>query len=119
MQWASFRQNWVRFSQNFVHCDYRLRADVVSIPIMPAEKSGLDFVPLGTVLYLPESKRFYIQWDSPFSSSLHYYGPFQGEPAVKLGLRLLESRLQPDERFCNALLNQVEFDLRHRILCIR
>ena len=66
--------------------EYRLRSDVVSLPIMRAEKSPLDFIPLGTVFYLPASKSFYIQWDSLGASTLHYYGPFYGEPASKLGL---------------------------------
>jgi serine/threonine protein kinase len=73
---------------------YRLRSDVVSLPIMPAEKAALDVVPLGTVLYLPDSKAFYIQWDSAYASGLHYYGPFYGEPAAKLGLK----QVSPEEK---------------------
>jgi serine/threonine protein kinase len=66
--------------------EYRLRADVVSIPILPAEKSALSFIPLGTVHYLPAGKKFYLQWDGIGASTLHYFGPFYGEPAKVLGL---------------------------------
>jgi serine/threonine protein kinase/WD40 repeat protein len=65
--------------------EYRLRSDVVRIPIVPAEKGRLDFIPMGTVHYMLASKGFYIQWDSPAASTLHYYGPFYGVSLDKLG----------------------------------
>ena len=67
--------------------EYRLRADVVSLPILPAEKSQLDFAPLGVAFYLPAGKDFYVQWDGLVASTLHYYGPFYGNPVKVLGLR--------------------------------
>jgi hypothetical protein len=39
-----------------------------------------------TVYHPPNTNRFYIQHDQIGSSTLHYYGPFQGEMWLKLGL---------------------------------
>jgi Tol biopolymer transport system component len=44
--------------------------------------SGLD----GTVYYIPEKEIFYIQHDKLGSSTLTYYGPFNGDPHQVLGL---------------------------------
>ena len=65
--------------------EYRLRSDVVAVPIMPAEKGKLDFIPLGTA-YLTVSKGVYIQWDGWAASTLHFYGPFYGNKIKKLGI---------------------------------
>ena len=72
----------------------RIRAEVVAIPVMPAEKSGVD-VPLGQVFDLPASKVFYIQWDAMGASTLHFYGPFDGDPAAKLGLKPVPADVKP------------------------
>jgi WD40 repeat protein len=66
--------------------EFRLREDVVTIPIVLAERTRLGFIPLGKVYYLPASKGFYIQWDEIGASTLHYYGPFYGRRLEKLGL---------------------------------
>ena len=65
---------------------YRLRSVVTPYAIMPVEKSALDFIPLGYVYYSAAGKQFYIQWDGLGASTLHYYGPFHGDPAKTLGL---------------------------------
>ena len=67
--------------------EYRVRSDVVSLPILPAGASSLNFVPLGHAFYLPAGKKFYIQWDGMGASTQHYYGPFHGDPAQVLGLQ--------------------------------
>jgi tRNA A-37 threonylcarbamoyl transferase component Bud32 len=68
---------------------YRRRADVTAIPVLPAEKSPLDFVPLGEVLSRAGAGSFYIQWDAMGASTHHYYGPFlsNSEVAAALGPR--------------------------------
>ena len=66
--------------------EYRQRPTVIPIPILPAEQSSLGFIPLGRVLYLAGSKKFYLQWDGLGANTLHYYGPFYGNPASVLGL---------------------------------
>jgi hypothetical protein len=71
--------------------EYRLRADVVAVQIVPAEKGDFGFVPLGTA-YLTVSKGVYIQWDSVAASTLHYYGPFYGERIKKLGIDFREAK---------------------------
>ena len=65
--------------------EYRLRSDIVAIPIMPAERGKLDFIPLATA-YLTVSKGVYIQWDGWAASTRHYYGPFYGNKIKKLGI---------------------------------
>ena len=79
--------------------EYRLRSDVVTIPILPAGRSRLGFVPLGKVYYLPASKGFYLQWDDAAASTLHYYGPFYGVALHKLGQasKPAENEAQPKE----------------------
>jgi hypothetical protein len=44
-----------------------------------------------TVLNLDHGKCFYIQWDGLGAGTRHYYGPFRGDPAQKLGLTLSET----------------------------
>jgi WD40 repeat protein len=75
--------------------EYRFRSDVMTYPILPAEKSAMSFIPMGKVLYLPAGKKFYIQWDGIGASTLHYYGPFYGDPAVKLGLKAQPGEAEP------------------------
>jgi hypothetical protein len=41
---------------------------------------------LGDVLYIPRLDRFYVQSDPIASSTLTYYGPFEGEPWERLGI---------------------------------
>jgi hypothetical protein len=64
---------------------YRIRSDVVQRPI----RSGTTTLesPNGMAYYLPSKHRFYIQWDSMGASTLHYYGPFDGDPVEVLGLK--------------------------------
>jgi serine/threonine protein kinase len=66
--------------------EYRLRADVVAIPVRSANPKASDFA-MGRVYYLPAGNKFYIQWDSIYASSLHFYGPFYGNPKKVLGLQ--------------------------------
>ena len=40
----------------------------------------------GEVLYIPRLNRFYVQHDPLGSSTLTYYGPFEGEPWERLGI---------------------------------
>ena len=61
--------------------EYRWRTGVVSHPLLPAETSSVDFLPVHEV---PAGKLFYIQWDGLGASTLHYYGPFHGDPAAML-----------------------------------
>jgi len=59
-------------------------------------------LPLGNVLYLPASKKFYVQWDNGAANTRHYYGPFDGEPGAKLGLeasRFEVSQFRRNEAF--------------------
>ncbi|MEX2139060.1 MAG: protein kinase [Pirellulales bacterium] len=71
--------------------NYRLRADVVSIPIVPTDKSDLELGSQGRVFYMPASKGFFLQWDSIAASTLHYYGPFYGISLARIGSRPRES----------------------------
>ena len=76
---------------------YRQRADVVAIPILPAEKSPLDIIPLGEVLHQISDTTFYIQWDAMGSSTHHYYGPYHDfdEITKVLGLKLTNGGKAP------------------------
>lgn len=69
--------------------EFRLRKEVEQIPILTSEEPGSKFFLSATVYQLPASKSFYVQWDNALSSTHHYYGPFYGEPAAKLGLKLV------------------------------
>lgn len=64
---------------------YRLRKGIVTYPIVPGDE-GFE-IPLGTVYMVPQTNRFYVQWDRLGSSQRTYYGPFEGDPAAVLGLR--------------------------------
>ena len=46
--------------------------------------SGLD----GTVYYIPKKKCFYIQSDPPGSSTMTFFGPFQGDPTKVLKIEI-------------------------------
>ena len=50
---------------------YRIRANVVQV------YGQLD----GTVYHLPHKNKFYVQHDPIGSSTMTYYGPFDGDPA--------------------------------------
>ena len=41
---------------------------------------------VATVYWVKERNRFYVQYDSRGSSTLHFYGPFEGNPRQTLGL---------------------------------
>jgi len=58
---------------------YHLRGDIVRVQ-EPA------VVPCGEVFYIPRKKVFYVQYDPLGSSTLHYYGPFKGDPFEQLGI---------------------------------
>ena len=52
---------------------------------MPERVAGAC-LPQVTVYYLPAERRFYVQCDPLGTSTLHYYGPFQGNPTEVLKL---------------------------------
>ncbi len=56
---------------------YHIQKDVTAI------YSGLD----GTVYFIPGRNIFYVQHDLAGASTLHYYGPFDGDPYVVLKLQ--------------------------------
>jgi hypothetical protein len=56
---------------------YSVRADVI---VLPPKAIGN-----ATVYWVKPSNRFYIQDDAPGSSTLHYYGPFEGDPRQMQG----------------------------------
>ncbi len=58
--------------------EYRIRKDVQrrELPIATEEK---PFINSG-IFYLPEKNVYYIQYDDAGASTLHYYGPFEGDP---------------------------------------
>ncbi len=87
--------------------EYTMRPEVVSLPIVKAGKWPLGFVPLGTLLSLPAAKSFYIQWDGMGASTLHYYGPFHGDPATMLTGTPLHQRLAADAAARAAILGDV------------
>jgi len=58
---------------------YELRAGVVF-----ARHMELPMV--GAVCYVPAKDAFYVQHDSVWSSTLTYYGPFEGKPWERLGI---------------------------------
>jgi len=64
---------------------YRLRRYVVRLPLPGAVGTGLTTLPTGYVYSMLLRNRFYIQWDALGESALHYYGPFEGDPAKVLG----------------------------------
>ncbi|HMP82256.1 MAG TPA: hypothetical protein PKA41_06050 [Verrucomicrobiota bacterium] len=64
--------------------EYRIRSNARQIPLWP-EPFAADGK-FGSVYFLTNKDRFYIQWDAAGASTLHYYGPFQGDPARLLGL---------------------------------
>jgi beta-lactamase regulating signal transducer with metallopeptidase domain len=58
--------------------EYRIRSDVKRIQIPSAISNPLFSA--GEIFYLPQKNAFYIQSDPAGASTLHYYGPFQGNP---------------------------------------
>ncbi len=62
---------------------YEIRKDVI------CSYMGLD----GTVYYVPGKKHFYVQKDPLESSTLTFYGPFDGDPQEALNLS--ESDMRP------------------------
>jgi biopolymer transport protein ExbD len=66
---------------------YHLRDDVVRAPIPRGTDSApLSQLPLGEVFYIPAKNIFYVQYDGLGASTLHYYGPFEGDPFELLNL---------------------------------
>ena len=63
-----------------------LRKDLVTTEIhQEGDTQGIWI--LGHVYYLKSANRFYIQWEGGMgASTLHYYGPFDGDPVKVLGL---------------------------------
>jgi len=57
---------------------YEVRKNVVVVHL------GLD----GTVYRIPEKNIFYVQHDSPGSSTMTFYGPFDGDPATVLNVEM-------------------------------
>ena len=55
---------------------YKIRADVVQV------YREID----GTVYHLPDKNRFYVQHDPMGSSTMTYYGPFDGDPTEVMNL---------------------------------
>jgi serine/threonine protein kinase len=64
--------------------EYRIRLDAQQLPLASGSTDLLT--PRGTAYYLRAQDRFYLQWDPLGTSTLHYYGPFKGEPVAVLGL---------------------------------
>jgi hypothetical protein len=58
---------------------YHIRPDVVQI-------RGPGSVPSSRIYYLPKKGCFYVQHDPIAASTLHYYGPFKGDPYRVLDL---------------------------------
>ena len=52
---------------------YEIREDVIVIRLRNVFADG-------TVYWMKSRNRFYVQRDPPGSSTLHYYGPFEGDP---------------------------------------
>jgi serine/threonine protein kinase len=69
--------------------EYRIRSDVQQFELKPDPFAPSS--PMGRVYFLAASNRFYIQWDAPVASTLHYYGPFEGDPVKVLGLASSDS----------------------------
>jgi hypothetical protein len=42
--------------------------------------------PIGEVFHLPDKNVFYVQHDAAGASTLHYYGPFEGDPFQRMNL---------------------------------
>ncbi len=76
--------------------EYRIRADVARRTVLP-DGGPLSFVPLGVVYYQTDQNRFYIQWDGMGASTLHYYGPFAGDPADVLGFPVPKPAGEPPD----------------------
>jgi hypothetical protein len=64
--------------------EHRIRTDLRQFELKPEPFDPRG--PRGAAYFLPASNRFYIQWDLPGTSTLHYYGPFEGDPVKVLGL---------------------------------
>ena len=64
--------------------EYRIRPEAQRSPLISGSTDLLT--PRGAVHHLPAQNRFYIQWDPLGTSTLHYYGPFEGNPAEVLSL---------------------------------
>ena len=64
---------------------YRIRYNVKRLSLRDPNNTQTNSNS-GEVLYLSTSNRFYVQWDSPNATTLHYYGPFDGNPIVSLQL---------------------------------
>ncbi|WP_425617748.1 protein kinase [Anatilimnocola sp. NA78] len=97
--------------------EYRLRRGIVSLPILPAEKSNRDHIPLGILHYQPGNTSFYLQWDAPGASKLHYYGPisFASSQARQLGLSQLTQRKLGSYETKNPLPPLRTFDVGERV----
>lgn len=67
---------------------YEMRKDVV------CSYSGLD----AAVYYVPKKNQFYVQHDPVYSSTLTYYGPFDGDPKQVLNLSDSEGRSTHEEQ---------------------
>ncbi len=63
---------------------YHLRDDIVRAKIPPA--TGASSFPIGEVFHLPDKNVFYVQHDAAGASTLHYYGPFEGDPFEGMNL---------------------------------
>ncbi|HDY65640.1 MAG TPA: redoxin domain-containing protein [Phycisphaerae bacterium] len=66
------------FEQTGVAGDYQIRHGIVRTPLRFAGR----LLPAGEIFYLPDKNIYYIQYDDAGASTLHYYGPFQGNPKV-------------------------------------
>lgn len=63
---------------------YHLRDEVVRIPIMgTGPRFNYD---AHNIFYLPSVNHFYIVWEGMGASTLHYHGPFEGNPYDMLGI---------------------------------
>jgi len=63
---------------------YHLRDDIVRATVPPVTR-GSSF-PIGEVFCLPDKNVFYVQYDAAGASTLHYYGPFEGNPFERMNL---------------------------------
>jgi beta-lactamase regulating signal transducer with metallopeptidase domain len=65
--------------------DYRIRRDVIRLPLWRWKDAQGVEVKIGEIFQLTARNSFYVQWDAIGSSTLHYYGPFEGDPVKMLG----------------------------------
>lgn len=66
---------------------YHIRDSVVQVSMPPKKKSaGFKGLSFGMVFHIPGKNVFYVQQDPAGASTLHYYGPFKGDPFKKYGL---------------------------------